>query len=381
MGLLTKEVEVKMCSNIIDYYENLGYEIPRYYNQNSCTYRVKRGTKILVRIDDLPLNSMKKVMVECDECGKQYPTTYQTYNRSKRDDKYYCRTCALKLFNSGENNWIYNKNKTDEERLQERSYPEYNVFTKTVLARDYYTCICCGHKSTDLEVHHLNGYDWYKEGRVDETNAVTLCKTCHSNFHAYYGKGNNTKEQFEEWFGETLELLKSGIIISPNREVYCIDDDIVYKNTKEASRSVGCDRRRMSGCCGQYEHKSSNGWMRRIKTIKGKHYIWYDVYLSMSDEDVKNYLDYCDNKQRDYSDMSGANHHQAKKVICLNTKEVFNTLTEANEKYGGTTRSNISKVCLGKRKSAGTHPVTKEKLHWMYYEEYVEKFGEVVKTA
>ena len=50
MGLLTKEIEVTLNSRNIEHYANFGYEIPKYYNKNSCTRRVKRNTKIIVKI-------------------------------------------------------------------------------------------------------------------------------------------------------------------------------------------------------------------------------------------------------------------------------------------------------------------------------------------
>ena len=53
MGLLSTEVEVRLTGSNIKYYEDLGYEIPRYFNKNNNKYMVKRGTTILVKIKDL----------------------------------------------------------------------------------------------------------------------------------------------------------------------------------------------------------------------------------------------------------------------------------------------------------------------------------------
>lgn len=65
--------------------------------------------------------------------------------------------------------------------------------------------------------------------------------------------------------------------------------------------------------------------------------------------------------------------YKCKKVICLDTAEVFDSLTKAINWCGLSTTTSISDVCIGKRGYGGKHPVTKEKLHWMYYEDYLNK--------
>ena len=57
---------MQLSSQNIDHYEKLGYEIPRYYNKNSCTWRVKRGTKIIVKISDVPPKSHIEVDLDCE---------------------------------------------------------------------------------------------------------------------------------------------------------------------------------------------------------------------------------------------------------------------------------------------------------------------------
>ena len=57
----------------------------------------------------------------------------------------------------------------------------------------------------------------------------------------------------------------------------------------------------------------------------------------------------------------------AKKVMCINTGEIYNSTRDAYKKTG-VDYSGISKCCRGKINSAGTLP-TGEKLKWMYIEE------------
>lgn len=66
----------------------------------------------------------------------------------------------------------------------------------------------------------------------------------------------------------------------------------------------------------------------------------------------------------------GENNPSAKKVICLNTLEIFNTMKEACDKYSVNINSMVS-CCKGKRKSAGK--LEGNKLVWMYYKEYVDQ--------
>lgn len=59
--------------------------------------------------------------------------------------------------------------------------------------------------------------------------------------------------------------------------------------------------------------------------------------------------------------VSGKNSGKAKAVRCVETGEVFDTITEANKKYKC---KHISLVCQGKRASAGK--LNGKPLHWEY---------------
>ena len=67
----------------------------------------------------------------------------------------------------------------------------------------------------------------------------------------------------------------------------------------------------------------------------------------------------------------GSKNPSAKKVICLDTLQVFDTLKEAGE-WCGVGRTTIGNYLNGYSKYAGKHPETSEKLHRMYYEDYLK---------
>ena len=112
--------------------------------------------------------------------------------------KFKCPKCVTF---KGENNPMWNPNITEEERENGRFIKGYNDFIKGVYERDNYTCQCCGAVGTgrNLNAHHLDGYNWCKDKRTDINNGITLCTNCHKAFHREYGKGHNTREQYEEW--------------------------------------------------------------------------------------------------------------------------------------------------------------------------------------
>ena len=62
--------------------------------------------------------------------------------------------------------------------------------------------------------------------------------------------------------------------------------------------------------------------------------------------------------------------NRARKVICLNNSEIFDCIKLIEDKYG-IDPSCISKVCTGKRKTAGR--INGEPARWMYYEDYLKE--------
>ncbi len=60
----------------------------------------------------------------------------------------------------------------------------------------------------------------------------------------------------------------------------------------------------------------------------------------------------------------------ARSVVCLNTMEVFETLKDAAMWCGLKDPYYVTLACKDKKKYAGKHPITKEKLNWAYFEDY-----------
>lgn len=342
MGLITKEVEIILNARTVKRYEEKGYKIPRKKDKRNRLI-VPKGTKIMVKVEDLTEGSHALVNCECDECKKQLNMFWYTYKKHNHNGKVYCHSCSLKILNSRENNPNWNLNKTDEERKNERKYTEYTNFIKSVLARDDYTCQCCGRKISDkLEVHHLDGYNWCIEKRIDVTNGITLCNNCHDNFHLKYGRGYNTKKQFEEWFGVKDLLLDEYNGKLPNSKwAYCISDNKIIKNIPEYSTENNLNCASVYKCC--------NGEMPMYKS---KIYIWYDIYKKMKQDEIDEYIKRC------------KSNYRIKEVVCVNYKLLFDSAKNAGM-YFGICHSGITACCKKRLKSTGKSS-TGEKLIWSY---------------
>lgn len=332
MGLITKEVEIIITNRNKKYYKEKGY----------CIF--EKNKSIVVKTEDLPKWSEIEIELECDKCHKDLNVKYNSYVRHNHNGKTYCKDCGRKLFQTKENHWKWNPNKTDEERLKNRDIYENKVFTQKVMSRDNYTCQCCGQQHKDIQVHHLDSWDWCIERRFDETNGITLCDNCHKNFHHIYGYGNNTKHQFEEWIGYTvgqLEQYKGTLPVC--RKIIDMDTFTVLKSGNEAANLIGSSPSYIYQCCNQ-----------KIKHCKGKHFLWFDEYTKMSKEDLIQYWESVYDSQ----------------VICLETLHIYQDATKASRLFGVKYGIGIARCCNGNQKYSGKLS-DGTKLHWMYYKDYL----------
>ena len=53
--------------------------------------------------------------------------------------------------------------------------------------------------------------------RTDVNNGITLCKTCHKEFHDIYGYTNNTKEQLDMYINSKRTLIQVFFFICKNK--------------------------------------------------------------------------------------------------------------------------------------------------------------------
>lgn len=345
--LLTKEVEVTLGARNLRHLESLGYHIPKRKKNFSNKMVASFGTKILVKVQDLLPNCAEKIIYECDGCKKEINVSYSNYNNRtiKDNGKTYCQSCAAKLVNSGTNNYQWDYSKTQEERELGRAYPEYKEFIKKVMARDHYTCQCCGQYNGGIDVHHLNSYNWYIEGRTDETNGITLCRECHKNFHLLYGYGDNTKEQYEEFVGYVVNPQKYDELLTKRMQIYCFEEDKIYDNPEEFAEQHNCSAELPEAVCRKYN-----------KTAKGLHLLWLEEYKKMTEKDIEEYFLWSSDIKR-------------VKVFCVTTNIIYDSVAIASRE-NNISHTKISNNC--QRKYTKCNNRNGVNLQFMYYDDWLD---------
>lgn len=146
------------------------------------------GLKLL---DEEFVNYSTPIRYQC-ECGNESRTYLRHILNGIR--------CGCKIM-SGENNPSWDHSKSDEEREKTRRIPEYREWASKVYERDGYSCQYCGYRGGDFHAHHIHPYSTHPHRRTDISNGVTLCRTCHLNFHWWYGYKEAEAHDFYEYMG------------------------------------------------------------------------------------------------------------------------------------------------------------------------------------
>lgn len=140
------------------------------------------------------------------------------------------------------------------------------------------------------------------------------------------------------------------------KQVICLTTGEIFNSIKEASKKYNFKYgSNISACCNG-RHKSAGE-----HPITGVKMVWmfYDNYILKNNKEIEDILN------------NVLSNKKNKKVICITTNEIFNSISEASVKYDmRRDGSHISECCKGKIKSAGKLR-DGTKLVWKYYDEYI----------
>lgn len=203
---------------------------------------------------------------------------------------------------------------------------------------------------------------------AEEKYSITLINGCCTGRYSYRGELNNKpliwmfyNDYKTATQAEINKKIQKAYSIYYKSSVVCLNVRKVFYNINDAMKFANIkDRKSIFNCCNG--KSQSSGFDKN-----GKHLVWahYCDYLRMSEEEI-------DKK------LQNIKISCYRKVICMNNKKVFDTMKDAC-KYYSINMGNLSET-LNKnttRKTCGKDKYTNIPLTWMYYEEYVDKYGEV----
>lgn len=163
----------------------------------------------------------------------------------------------------------------------------------------------------------------------------------------------------EVWNGTNYHT-KSGRILNTFKKP---DGYVVTQLTKDGiSKTVSMHRLVALTFLPKIENKD---FVDHINTVRDDNRVINLRWVTRSENHMN------DITRRKRSDLAlGSNNPNSKKVICLNTGEVFEYIKDAAKKYNINSPSNITSCCKGRVKTVGRDVVTNEGLVWMYLDDY-----------
>lgn len=174
----------------------------------------------------------------------------------------------------------------------------------------------------------------------------------------YYDEYINVSELEIQKIFNNFNLSKEEKYKNLSNKVVCLNTGEVFDKIKDAEDKYGI--KNIGACCRKIINAAGK--------INGEYLIWvyYDEYLDMTQEQIREKIKVSSRIR------TGENNANSKKVILLNTFEVFECMKDAANKFN-LSCGNLTKACSDIRFSCGKDPVTKEKLKWMYYNDYLKQ--------
>lgn len=161
----------------------------------------------------------------------------------------------------------------------------------------------------------------------------------------------------DEKFIKRLKRAISGTNNYNAKQVICLNTYEIFETMTEASGKYNIGVGSITNCCkgktksaGEMDYNTNLVWA------------YMDDFIKMSLLDIENKISTANS-----NDL----YRKEKRVVCLNTKKIFNNLAEPTELYNLKSKICISDCCRGKQKSAGILG-NGEKLTWMYENDYLK---------
>lgn len=178
---------------------------------------------------------------------------------------------------------------------------------------------------------------------------ITACCRRKCDFTGYFN-GERLVWRYLEEYDENEDITE----ILDRGKIICLNTKEVFYNAEQASNKYDINRNHITEVC------SNNRRSTGVHPDTDKPLVWMYLtdYKKATKEEINDRLNV------------GFGRGRYRKVVCLNTGEIFDTISNAVQKYNMKSVNGIIACCKNRTKTAGKHPETKEKLAWMYLEDY-----------
>lgn len=182
--IISKEIEVTVNYLNIDHFKSLGFD-------------VGLNRKIIVKVENLPSQSNKKIQVKCDLCGKEKFLSYQKYNKNiSKYNLYCCNTSCSQVKNKMTLKIIYgseNFNRSEENKLKLKE--KYDLITTEIEKIGSIICSNCK-KENDLSYYTKNINGRYKK----------VCRHCRTLKTVQDRRNRDMKLFYKEFYKKNIHL-------------------------------------------------------------------------------------------------------------------------------------------------------------------------------
>lgn len=408
MAILEKKVWVGLNPQLINHFESLGYELPKYIDKNGIV-RVKRGTQILVKVEDLTDSSSIKLTKICDICAKSVKTSYHKIVKSRNNSKDgldRCKECACRMnmdlltLKKLEDNYVAKVNPKFAKLFWDEQ--DTYIYTTQSNKKTDFKCPLCENKITNKRIQDVfkfglscvrcsDGYSYSEKFMFELLNQLNTNFETQKSFSWANGKRYDfyipslnciIETHGEQHYRDTGFNTKGGRSFVEEQENDRLKESLARKYGIEHYIIIDCRESNLewiknsvlnSLINNMFELKELN-WLRCHEfalgsIVKTASDMWNDgLSVTMIADNLKidrhtvvRYLKKAEILQWCKYDPYRTKH---KMIIQLSLSNMyianFESVTVA-EKITGVT--NISAVCNGKQKSAGGYK-------WMFKEDY-----------
>ena len=229
------------------------------------------------------------------------------------------------------------------------------------IERVYNSHKCNKNKDRNYNMHLLNSIEKYgfSNFNVNEIFDVAFSK-----------EELNIKEKLWISFYKSIDSNYGYNSVEGGTDAKSITTKIICLNNKEIFDSI-------TDSINQYHTKSMLSHLSNPKKYKSagkdkitnEKLIWayYEDYLNMSEKDIEERILFANTVRKSVEKRNrnpSTYAYRFRKIKCINTEEIFNSISEVTKKYNISTH--IFKALKDINKSSGIHPITGEPLKWEY---------------